>query len=204
MDDPNQPPGDLPPTAQTPGWPPPAYPPAGAPPPGYLPPGTPPPGYPQPWAVPPEPIGPAPGILFAPHGARLVAYLVDGILLGVLVLAVTISLTLLTAGLATAGAGPLALLSGLLLVVAIFTVSLGYFPWFWVNGGATPGMRIFHLRLVRDRDGGPIGWGEASIRLIGMWISASVFYLGYIWIFIDKRHRGWQDLIAGTLMVQTA
>jgi uncharacterized RDD family membrane protein YckC len=152
--------------------------------------------------VPPEPLGPAPGILFAPHGARLVAYIVDGILIGVLVFAVTIALTILTAGLAAAGAGPLAVLSGLLLVVALFAVSLGYFPWFWVNGGATPGMRMFNLRLVRDLDGGPIGWGEALLRLVGMWISAAVFYLGYIWVFIDKRHRGWHDLIAGTLMVQ--
>ena len=28
-----------------------------------------------------------------------------------------------------------------------------------------------------------------------------VFYLGYIWIFIDKRKRGWQDLIGGTVVI---
>ena len=137
-------------------------------PPGYQPAGTPPPGYqppdyqPQSWPVPAEPLGPAPGLLFAPHGARLVAYIIDGILVSVLVIGVTIALALLTAVLAAAGATPLALLSGLLVLVAIFVVSLGYFPWFWVNGGATPGMRIFNLRLVRDRDGGPIGWGRRS------------------------------------------
>jgi uncharacterized RDD family membrane protein YckC len=90
------------------------------------------------------------------------------------------------------------------LIVAVFAVGLGYFPWFWVNGGATPGMRIFNLRLVRDRDGGPIGWGEAILRLIGMWLSAAVFYLGFAWILVDKRRRGWQDLIAGTVMIQPA
>jgi uncharacterized RDD family membrane protein YckC len=131
-----------------------------------------------------------------------VAYIIDGILVSVIVIGVTIALGILTAGLAAAGATPLALLSGLFIVVAIFVVSLGYFPWFWVNGGATPGMRIFNLHLVRDRDGGPVGWGEAILRLIGLWISGAVFYLGFVWILIDKRHRGWQDLIAGTLMVQ--
>lgn len=26
--------------------------------------------------------------------------------------------------------------------------------------------------------------------------------IGYIWIFIDKRRRGWHDLIAGTVVVK--
>jgi len=181
---------------QGPGWPPPT--PASRPAP------PPPPGYPPAWAVPPEPIGPAPGVRFAAHGARLVAYVVDGILLSVIVTAVTIALALLTVGLAAIDAGLLAVLTGIVLIVAVFAVGLGYFPWFWVNGGATPGMRIFNLRLVRDRDGGPIGWGEAILRLIGMWLSAAVFYLGFAWILVDKRRRGWQDLIAGTVMIQPA
>ena len=64
----------------------------------------------QAWPGPVEPIGPAPGVQFASHGARLVAYIVDGILIGVLVTAVAIALALLTAGLAAAGAGALAVL----------------------------------------------------------------------------------------------
>ena len=63
-------------------------------------------------------------------------------------------------------------------------------------------MRPFGLRVVRDSDGGPIGWGTALLRLVGLIIAGAVFYLGYIWIFIDKRRRGWQDLIAGTIVVK--
>ena len=29
-----------------------------------------------------------------------------------------------------------------------------------------------------------------------------VFYIGFIWIFIDKRKRGWFDLIAGTVAIK--
>jgi uncharacterized RDD family membrane protein YckC len=141
-------------------------------------------------------------VRFASHGARLVAYVVDAILVGVLVTIVAVLLSFGVAALAVAGADGLAVLGGLLVVVAIFAVSLGYFPWFWVKGGATPGMRIFNLRVVRDRDGGPIGWGEAFLRLVGFWVSSVVFYLGFAWILIDKRRRGWHDLIAGTVMVQ--
>ena len=63
-------------------------------------------------------------------------------------------------------------------------------------------MRPFDLRVVRDRDGSSIGWGTALLRLVGLWVAAAVFYIGYIWIFIDKRRRGWQDLIAGTVVVK--
>jgi uncharacterized RDD family membrane protein YckC len=154
------------------------------------------------WAVPPEPEGPAPGVRFAPHGARLVAYILDGIIVTIVVFAAVIALGILTAGLAASGAVPLAVLSGILLVVVVFAISVGYWPWFWVNGGATPGMRMFSLRVVRDRDGGPVGWGEAILRVVGLWIGGAVFYLGYAWILIDKRRRGWHDLIAGTVMIQ--
>ena len=106
------------------------------------------------------------------------------------------------AAFAVAGADGLAVLGGILVLVAVMAVSIGYFPWFWVKGGATPGMRIFNLRVVRDRDGGPIGWSEAFLRLVGFWVSSIVFYLGFAWILIDKRRRGWHDIIAGTVMVQ--
>jgi uncharacterized RDD family membrane protein YckC len=63
-------------------------------------------------------------------------------------------------------------------------------------------MRPFRLRVVRDRDGSRFGWGTALLRLVGLYVASAVFYLGFIWIFIDKRHRGWHDLIAGTIVVR--
>jgi uncharacterized RDD family membrane protein YckC len=65
-------------------------------------------------------------------------------------------------------------------------------------------MRPFGLYVVRDSDGGRISAGQAILRLIGLWVSALPFYLGYIWIFIDARRRGWHDLIAGTVMIERA
>jgi len=42
---------------------------------------------------------------------------------------------------------------------------------------------------------------EIASRRIGFWVSHLVFYLGFIWIFVDKRRRGWMDLIGGTVVV---
>lgn len=213
MDQPNRPEGATqlgPPPAQPPGWPPtdpqgwpptqpPGWPPA--PPPGA----TPPPGWPPappPWAVPTEPVGPAPGLRFAPHGPRLVAYIVDAILLVGLAVLIVLPLASAADAAAVRGDGATAALFGIVMFLALLVVTLGYFPWFWVKGGATPGMRLFRLRVVRDHDGGPVGWGAALLRLLGFWVSGAVFYIGFAWILIDSRRRGWHDLLAGTVMVQ--
>ena len=58
------------------------------------------------------------------------------------------------------------------------------------------------MRVVRDSDGGPVSAGAAILRLVGYWIDSLVFYLGFIWIFIDKRKRCWHDLIAGTVVIK--
>jgi len=160
------------------------------------------------WATPNEPVGPAPGIAFAPHGARLVAYIIDSIIvtfiIGVLLFvgtAVLLSGTTIQGNEVTNVSGGAA--GGFLLILLLAgIIGFLYFPFFWARGGQTPGMMAFGLRVVRDRDGSRIGWGTALLRLIGLWVAGAVFWLGYIWIFIDSRRRGWQDLIAGTVVVK--
>jgi len=157
----------------------------------------------------PDPRGPAPDVEFAPHGARLVAYLVDG----AIVIAVAVILLLVVGAVFIGGTsmstdgetllvGPGAVLATVLLMVGVLFLVLLYFPVFWARGGQTPGMWLFGLRIVRDLDGGRIGWGTAFLRMLGLYASSSVFYLGFIWILVDKRRRGFHDLIAGTVVVK--
>jgi len=148
---------------------------------------------PSAWARPLEPEGPAPGVAYGGAGERLLAYILDGLIVFV-------------ANIVLALAGVVLLIFvlpvGLLAFVAIFVIDIAYFPWFWKTRGQTPGMRQFQLYVVRDRDGGPITTGQAVLRLIGYWVDGLVFYLGYIWILIDSRKRGWHDLIAGTVVIK--
>ncbi len=179
-------PPDLAPAAPPP---PPAAPPAtgwpapqagGAPPPAQ---GGP-PGAPPPWQMPTEAPGPAPGLDFGPAGERLVAYIVDNLI----IVGISIVCFLL-----------FWLIIPIFIAIAVWFV---YFPWFWKRNAQTPGMRMFNLYVVRDRDGGPISWGQAILRFIGYFIDGLVFYLGFAWVLIDGRKRGWHDLIAGTLVVK--
>ena len=145
------------------------------------------------WSGPPPEDGPAPGIEFATPGARLVGYLVDGLIQFGLSIAL-----FLVAAILLAIFWPLGVVAGIAATLFLFL----YFPFFWQRSGQTPGMKLMQIKVVRDSDGGPIGWGPAILRLIGYYVSAFVFYIGYIWIFIDKRKRGWFDLIAGTVVIK--
>ena len=59
-----------------------------------------------------------------------------------------------------------------------------------------------HIRVVSEEDGGPIDAVAGIVRLFGYFVSAFVFYLGFVWILVDKRRRGWHDMMAGTIVVQ--
>jgi uncharacterized RDD family membrane protein YckC len=145
------------------------------------------------WSAPDPEGGPAPGVEFGSPGARLVGYIIDQVIQFGLSIALFLAAAVLAAIFVPLGA--LAFVAG---IAFLFL----YFPFFWVRSGQTPGMRLMGIKVVRDKDGGPIGWGSAFLRLIGYWVSAIVFYIGFIWIFIDKRKRGWYDLIAGTVVIK--
>jgi uncharacterized RDD family membrane protein YckC len=168
------------------------------------------------WPPPVEPTGPAPGIQFAGHGARLGAYALDAILVGfaataafvvlVIVLFGSLDLAIDANGEVVVGdAGAAAASVGLFIAgsMVITILALLYFPFFWARGGATPGMKVAGIRVVNDRDGSRIGWGAALLRLVGWWVSSAVFYIGFVWILVDSRRRGWHDLIAGTCVISS-
>lgn len=153
------------------------------------------------WTAPEVPTGPAPGIKFAGHGSRLGAYIIDTFIqIGVgIAVSFVVGILLLSA---SSNDGGLAALGVVIGVVGYFLFTLFYFPWFWHRGGQTPGMKAAEIRVVRDADGGPLSVGTAIMRLIGFWISAFVLYIGFAWILVDARRRGWADLLAGTCVVE--
>ncbi len=162
------------------------------------------------WEAPTEEVGPAPGVKFAPHGGRFLAYILDGLIITVLLILMTIALSVVvvavsgTSGRSSSLTAGVAVGGTVLYVIGVLLVTLAYFPYFWAKNAQTPGMRPFHLYVVRDNDGGKISGAQAFVRLLGYWVSAAVFYLGFIWVFIDARRRGWHDLISGTVVVEKA
>ena len=137
------------------------------------------------------------------------AYLIDGLILGIpfvilLILlggatAATVSSTVDANGQVNTAAAAGGL--GLIFVVylALVVVQILYFIFMWSRGG-TIGQRILRLRVVDATTGGNIGMGRAFLRYLGMVISAMPCYLGLLWAIWDARKQGWHDKIAGTVV----
>ena len=148
------------------------------------------------------PVG---GPRLASHGTRIVAYIIDAIIAGIVMGIIYFVFGLVIAAIAGTGSEA-ATAAGLLIgLVAVALVGFLYFPYFWVKKqGQTPGHKLMHLRVVRAADGGALTWGSGILRVIGYAINSIVFGLpiGWIWILIDAQRRGWHDIIAGTLVVE--
>jgi uncharacterized RDD family membrane protein YckC len=204
------PPSQPPPNQWQPNQPPPNQWPPNQPPPNQWQPNQPPPWGQAPsggWIAPPPQPGPAPGVEFAGFGARFLAYVIDAIVVSFVIVVCFVVLAIVVgvgggfgSGVGTRPSSSASAAVGIVFLIA-FVLLLAYYPWFWSHGGQTPGMRAMGIRVVRDQDGGPVSGGQAIIRLIGYWLSGAILYLGFIWIFIDARRRGWHDLIAGTVVI---
>lgn len=163
------------------------------------------PTEPQSQSAPPPPTEyvPPPGtsVAYAGSGSRLVAFIIDLVVIGFVVGFFLVVGNNIANGhflWFTFGDSTIGLLVELIGIV----VGLLWKPWFWSHGGMTPGYRILDIQLVRAKDGGPVSFGTALIRLIGYAVSAIVFYIGFIWIIFDPQHQGWHDKIANTVAIK--
>jgi uncharacterized RDD family membrane protein YckC len=155
----------------------------------------PPPGY----SVQVPMAGPAPGVSYGGRFARFVAYLIDGFVMA-LIIGVFYALGGLLIAAGSRGESGAFVMAGSIVVLVGILVGMAWKPWWWSHGGQTPGYKVMGLRVVRERDGGPIGGGQAVGRLLGYVVSA-IFYLGFIWILFDARSQGWHDKLAGTVVI---
>ncbi len=173
---------------------------------------------PSSWSPPPVEAGPAAGIAYAGFGARLVAYIVDGILLGIV--ETILGSLILGASLATG-----TLNYGLLLVLALIDLALSaaYFIYTWTRMRASPGDRLFGLMVLNAADGSPLTTNQAAMRWlllagpgalatlgtfgagIGILISLLVF-LWYIYLAwttaTDPKRQGFHDKYVSSVVVK--
>jgi uncharacterized RDD family membrane protein YckC len=85
--------------------------------------------------------------------------------------------------------------------VAYFAWFVGYFSTFWSTTGQTPGARVMGVRVECAGGDEPVHVARAFMRLVGMALAAIPLFAGFLWILVDDRRRGFQDLLAGTVVV---
>ena len=77
----------------------------------------------------------------------------------------------------------------------LYSAGLHSSPW-----QATLGKRALGMQ-VTDRDGERIGFGRATLRHLGEFLSGLLLFIGYLMVAFTRRKQGLHDLIAGTLVV---
>jgi uncharacterized RDD family membrane protein YckC len=141
---------------------------------------------------------PAPGFMppaqYGGFWIRVVAYIIDAIILGIVNAVIDAILQVNPQNPQSASYG--------VAVTLEIVLSLAYFAGLWTYMGATLGQRIFKLRVVDANTGQPISLGKALLRWVGLLISFLVCFIGVIWVAFDSRKQGWADKIAGTLVLQ--
>lgn len=192
--EPTQPMGTPPPSAPPPGY--------GAPPPGG-PYGSPQPAYPaaqygnQPgWAAPQA--GPAAGLAYAGFWIRLLALVIDGILLGIIFF---IGSRLFVKGI-DYGNGNIVITEGQWWWAVWGIVSFLYYPVTWAWLGETIGHRVLGMEIRRVEDGRRPNAGQVVVRFLGFILSEIIIFIGFIIAAFDPRKQGLHDKLANTVVVR--
>jgi uncharacterized RDD family membrane protein YckC len=147
----------------------------------------PPPPPPSGWGPPSGGGGWAGQTQYAGFGVRLAAWLIDGILLGIV------------NAIVQAAAGQVA--------GAIFSIALGIgYAIYFIGSpsGQTVGMRAMNIRVVDAQTSGRVDYGRCVVRYLVAILSALALLLGYFWMLWDPRNQTWQDKAAGTVVVPTS
>jgi uncharacterized RDD family membrane protein YckC len=141
---------------------------------------------------------------YAGIGARALAKLLDGLIIGLpavilMVLVVVLFIPLVGKNRGSSELGVLLIL-GAIGVIAFAMVF--YQIWCLPKYGATPGKRIMRLRVV-TADGGGISWGRSIGRFFGEWVNGLIpLWIGYIIAAFDPERRTVHDHIAGTRVIK--
>lgn len=89
--------------------------------------------------------------------------------------------------------------TGIQWAVTVFLAPV-YYIFFWTFGGQTPGKALMGVRVVRF-DGQPMTVWRSVRRFFGYLVCAATLGLGFAWAIIDDRRQGWDDKLAGTVVI---
>jgi uncharacterized RDD family membrane protein YckC len=154
------------------------------------------------------------GVQYAGFWLRLVAYLIDGIVMGISFVILLIPIVLLTgAGTALSrissgeDPGDVAPLFGVAFVLAIIVLVFAA-PWLYYallessSWQGTVGKKILNLK-VTDMAGNPVSFGRASGRFFAKFITGLIpLMIGYILAGFTEKKQAIHDMIASCLVLR--
>lgn len=154
---------------------------------------------------------PEPGVLdYAGFVIRLVAYLIDSLILGVIgfVIMIPAAIIYIAAIFMSSSDEPnIAMLMIALIVIFIsvlveVVMMVVYSAWFESSKyQGTPGKILLKLKVV-DEWGNRIGFVTAALRYILKIVFANFFYIGFIFILLNDKKQGLYDMLMKTCVIK--
>jgi len=89
-----------------------------------------------------------------------------------------------------------------LLVISVMLITYVIVEFVFFAKGKSIGKAVLGLQVVSSISGKPFGFWKMMLReCIVKGACGSTFFLGYIWILIDEKNRGWHDKILDSYVV---
>jgi uncharacterized membrane protein SpoIIM required for sporulation/uncharacterized RDD family membrane protein YckC len=138
-------------------------------------------------------------------GSRFLALVLDGLLIGAMIIVLVITAIILgLGGIATTRSMATGSWVVALALIAYFLVMWGYFLFFEaLNNGQTPGKKWAGIRVVKD-NGLPVGWKESALRnlvRVADLLPPPACLVGGLAIVLSKTGKRLGDLLAGTVVI---
>ena len=156
-----------------------------------------------------HPPGYHPAGELASWGTRFLGRLVDGGIVFVGVLVVSIVFGLLTALIASGGSsGAVATAAGIWVVGYLIMLGGGAAFTIWNSAyrrgttGQTIGQKMVKIKTVSEQTGQPVGFGNAFLRELCHALDSLACYVGFLAPLWDEKRQTWADKIMQTVVVR--
>ncbi|GAA1954732.1 RDD family protein [Kitasatospora viridis] len=182
-------------------------------------------GYQAPPAPPQYGYAPVPAPVLASWGSRVGAYFIDGLIMGLpVIIAYVVGGAMLATSIHTTTCPPYdpndpntlncvpqvtssGGQTGLGLVIILFGIALGIGLLLWQvaregSTGQTVGKKAVGIRLVRELDGRPLGFGMAFVRKLAHFLDSMLCGLGYLWPLWDDKGQCFADKVTSSLVIR--
>ena len=178
----------------------------------------------QPWQHYPElvallaevhvtsPVPGQPGLVIAPMGRRMAAFIIDLVLISILLTPIFVTLAIVflpdwfvqyvVASSRTPFSFPDLPFAGTIVSDIIYDITVvGFFAGFCAAHGQTPGKALLRLRVV-DQSGGKPSLMKSFLRGVVLIFSMNLFFIPLTYAFFNPQRRALHDLVAGTYVVE--
>lgn len=138
---------------------------------------------------------------YASFWTRFAAFFVDGVITGIIGAMIGGAI-----GMAWGASGALKnpndiLILQLVSIVVSMGVRAAYFIYFIGKSGQTPGKKLCKVRVV-NADGSAVGYGKATGRFFGYFLSSFILYIGFLMAAWDDEKRALHDRLCNTRVIK--